>query len=429
MSRFVLTTLGSLGDLHPYLVVAIGLHRRGHDVVLAASEIYRQKVEAEGVLFRAVRPDIRQLAEDPELGRRLWNLREGPEYVVRKLVLPHLAETYEDLLAASHGADLLVSHALAFATPLVAEKLKLPWVSAALQPMAFMSSYDPPVLAPAPYLYRLRHLGHLPYRLLFSLVSRQTKSWMEPVHRLRKDLGLPPSHANPMLEGSFSPFGTLAWFSSILGEPQPDWPSRTTITGFPFYDRDEPGVEPDRALEQFLASSEPPVVFTLGSSATMDARDFFSVSLAAARRAGTRALLVAGRGSSNLTAGLQPDRAFVAEYAPYSTVLPRAAATVHQGGIGTTAQALRAGRPMLVVPHGFDQPDNAERVRKLGVSRTIARENYTMARVSRELTVLLEDPSYSIRSAEMRGQILGEDGVEASCDKIEEIVRESRRLS
>ena len=416
--RFLLTTWGSFGDLHPYLAVAIGLRQRGHEVTIATSEIYRQKIESEGVGFHAVRPDLAPLQNNQEALRRAMDLRTGTEYVVRQLVLPYIEQSYEDLFAAARGRDVLVAHPLQYALPLVAEKLRIPWLSVALQPLSFLSVYDPPVLPRAPKLHRIRRYGRWPYALLFGFMKRRSRSWAKPVDRLRARLGLAPATGHPLIEGAFSPYGTLAWFSRLFARPQPDWPPHTRITGFPFYDRQQAGESLDPSLAEFLRSGEPPVVFTLGTSAVMDAGDFFKHSLRAAIGMGRRAVLLVGPQARNL--GRLPDTVFVADYAPYSDLLPHAAATVHQAGIGTTAQALRAGRPMLAVPFSHDQPDNAERVSNLGVARILYRNCYTAERAQAELCELLSGP-YANRAAELGREIRTEDGVGTACAMLEQL--------
>ena len=141
-----------------------------------------------------------------------------------------------------------------------------------------------------------------------------------------------------------SPELVLATFSSVMAAPQPDWPPQTVQTGFPFYEGESGNAGLDPALSAFLDAGDPPLVFTLGSSAVMDAGGFYAESAEAARHLGRRALLLVGRDPRNRPAKL-PAGVVAFEYAPYSQVFPRAAAIIHQGGIGTTAQALRAGRP------------------------------------------------------------------------------------
>ncbi len=421
--RIVLTTFGSLGDLHPYIAVALGLQARGHEAVIATSGAYRQKVEALGIGFRSVRPDHPDLEAYPDLMRRMMDRRKGSESVVREFIMPVLRESYEDTLAAAEGADLLVSHMITFTTPLVAEKQGIPWASTILQPFCFLSAYDPPVLPLAPFLAKLRLLGPAFHRPLFWLVKRSVRSWGEPWHRLRAEIGLPPTSNNPLFEGQQSPSLVLALFSKLLADKQPDWPRQTVITGFPFYDQDgEDGMPPE--LVQFLGAGPPPLVFTLGSSAVHDAGPFYDHSVAAARLLGCRAVLLVGKNMTNRPGSLADGVAAFA-YAPFSELFPRAAALVHQGGIGTTAQAMRSGRPMLVMPYAHDQLDNAERVRRLVIARTISRDRYTPRRAAAELRELLDNPMYSQQAAQVGRQIKQEDGVASACDALERLLQTS----
>jgi rhamnosyltransferase subunit B len=398
-----------LGDLHPYIAVGIGLRERGHSVTIGTSEFYRAKVEGEGLRFHPLRPDLGLLIDRPEIMQRAMHPRTGTEYVFRKLFLPWIEQSFEDTLEAARSADLLVNHGVAFATPTVAEVLKKTWVSVALQPSVFLSTLDPP--APIPALP-----GVTP--LLLRLLRSVTRRWGKPVNALRGRLGL-REFSNPVMDDMFSPFGTQAWFSRVLAKPQEDWPERTTVTGFPFYDKLEPGQCLSPELATFLSGGPAPVVFTLGSSAVFDARAFYTESLKAVQRMGLRAVLLIGRDARNAPQGKIPDGVFVAEYAPYSELLPLAAVTVHQGGIGTTAQALRAGRPMIVMPFSHDQPDNARRVERLGVGRVIPRGKYRADRLAKELKTLLTERAYAAAAVRTASEMAAEDGVRAACDGLE----------
>jgi UDP:flavonoid glycosyltransferase YjiC (YdhE family) len=422
--RVVLTTFGSLGDLHPYLAIARGLQARGHEAVLATSGYYRPKVEALGLGFRAVRPDYPDLAAHPDLMRRIMDRRRGSEYIVREFMMPVLRESYEDTLAAAEGADLLVSHVLTFTTRLVAEKKGIPWASTMLQPLGFFSAYDPPVLPPALFLSKLRFLGPAFHRPLFWCAKRSVRAWSEPWHRLRAEIGLPPTPASPLFEGQHAPLLVLALFSGWFAARQPDWPRQTVVTGFPFYNQDgEAGMPAE--LARFLDAGPAPLVFTLGSSAVLDAGRFYEHGVAAAGLLGRRAVLLVGKDTDNRPASL-PGGVVAFDYVPFAALFPRAAAIVHQGGIGTTAQALRSGRPMLVMPFAHDQPDNAERLSRLGVARTISRRRYSPARVAAELRHLLDDPAYARRAAAIGEELRREDGVRAACDALEGILRAGR---
>ena len=418
--RIVFTTFGSLGDLHPYIAIALGLKARGHEAIIATSEAFRQRVESLGLGFRPVRPDHPDWQADPTVMRRVMTARKGTEYLLREMIMPVLRQSYDDTLAAAEGADLLVSHLITFTTRLVAEKKGLPWVSSVLQPLCFFSAYDPPVLALAPFLAKLRFLGPIFFRSLFWLARRSVRSWMEPWHRLRAEIGLPPTNDNPLFQGH-SPLLVLALFSSLFAARQPDWPSQTVITGFPVFDGGD-GTTLPADLETFSKAGPPPVVFTLGSSAVLDAGQFYGESATAAKKLGRRAVLLVGPDVRNRMASL-PEGVVACEYAPYSALFPRAAAIVHHGGIGTTAQALRSGRSMLVVPFAHDQPDNAQRLVRLGLARTISRSGYTAGRAAEELGRLLEKPTYSERASEVGQRVRREDGVRAACDAIEAVLK------
>ncbi|MGD1953439.1 MAG: glycosyltransferase [Leptolyngbyaceae cyanobacterium] len=412
MSRIILTTWGSLGDLHPIVALCLGLRDRGHDIVLATTEDYRTKVESLGLEFHAIRP---ALPVDPQMVERCMNPKTGPKTVLKDIILDNVRATYDDLMVVAKTADFLVAHEIVYAAPLVAEVLNLRWASCALAPATFFSAYEPIVISAYPTLAKLHHLGPAINSWVVKLAKFATRSWGTPLYKLRKELGVSPIQ-NPIVgNDKYSPYSVLALFSSVLGCPQPDWPSNVLMTGFTFYDGNrEQHITPE--LESFLNSGDPPVVFTLGSAAVNAPGDFYAESVRAAIKLDRRAVLLLGKNSppTNLPASI-----FACDYAPYSKLFPRACAIVHQGGIGTTAQALRAGRPTLIVPYTLDQPDNAARVQRLGTSRTIMREQYLVPKIVKELSELIETPSYVAKSAELGRIVRTESGVNAACDAIE----------
>jgi rhamnosyltransferase subunit B len=412
MSRIVLTTIGSLGDLHPFIAIGLGLRDRGHDIVFATIKDYRTKIESLGFEFHSIRPDHIAM-DDPQMLALMMDLQKGTERVIRDYLIANLRDTYTDLLAAAQNADLIVSHETVYATPLVAEILKLRWASCALAPGAFFSAYDPFVLPPFPALAKLRGLGANVNRLVVEFAKFVTRDWGEPVRQLRQELGL-AEVGNPIIDDKFSPYLVLALFSSVIGSPQPDWATSTVVTGFPFYDGDR---EQRLATElrQFLDSGDPPIIFTLGSAAVLSAGDFYTESIEAAKILDRRAVLLVGK---NPVPENLPESIVAFDYAPYSQIFPHAGAIVHQGGIGTTAQGLRSGRPTLVVPYSHDQPDNAARVERLGTSRTIPRKQYSASRVVKQLRELLDNPDYAVKAAEIGKIVRAENGVSLACDAI-----------
>jgi UDP:flavonoid glycosyltransferase YjiC (YdhE family) len=357
--------------------------------------------------------------------RRIMDFRLGSIHVLRETILPAVRQTYEDTLAAADGADLLVSHPLTFATRLVSEARGIPWASTAIAPLVFGSAYDPPALPGLPDLSPLlRRLGPRFWVPLRRILTRATRVWARPLDRLRAEIGLPPAADNPLVDGH-SPALVLTLFSRRLAEEQPDWPARTIHTGFAFYDRDGgAGLPP--ALARFLDDGPPPVVFTLGISAATVAGPFFEHSVAAARRLGRRAVLIVGKGGRDRPAS-PPEGVAAFAYAPFSELFPRAAAVVHAGGMGTTGLAMRSGRPMLVVPHAHDQPDNAHRLARLGIARVLWPRRYTPARVAAELGRLLDDPAVCRRAGQVAEEVRREDGVKAACDALETLLEGAHR--
>ncbi len=405
-SRIVLATGGSLGDLHPYLAIGLGLKARGHRVAVATLDFYRARVESPGLEFLPIRP--RLSPEDPELVKLAVDVKTGSENIFRRFITPYLRESYEDTLRAIGGADLLLTHPTTIAAPLAAEKSGVPWASAVLAPLSFLSVHEPAEFPGYPALSALTRAGTWMRRLVAALGRMKTRPWVGAVDDLRAELGLPPA-GHPLFEGQHSPRLVLALFSKVLGRPQPDWPANAVVTGFCLHDRKEgrETIRPD--LARFLDAGPPPVVFTLGSSAVFDAGAFWEESAAVGRRA----VLV---GAPARFAG---PGTFAVDYVPYSQLFPRAAAVVCTGGAGTLGQALRAGRPILAVPCGNDQPDNVARVRRLGVARSVPRARYDRRRVTGELGALLGDPSYGERAALVAKEMSSEDGVRTACDALE----------
>jgi UDP:flavonoid glycosyltransferase YjiC (YdhE family) len=397
--------------LFPYLAIARGLAARGHVPVLATARYYEDIVRREGFLFHPIRPDIDP--SDRALLERVMDPFKGTEVVVREIVAPALRDSFADLSDATRGAHLIVTHPLTFAGRLVAETTKMRWMSTVLAPASMFSVHDFPVFPPYPAVMRLARSAPFVARFFLRVARRATASWTDPVRAFRRELGLPDA-PDPLFEGQFSPHGTLAMFSPVIGSPQADWPAETTQTGFPFYEGD--GALPGN-VAAFLDAGDPPVVFTLGSSAVGAPGLFFDESLAAIREVGGRAVLLVGRNADRPVNEAPSPSVLVADYAPHAPLFRRARAIVHHGGIGTTAQALRAGRPMLVVPHAHDQQDNARRVVALGVAEAIDARRYRAQAAAAALRRLTEGGR--VARAKETGQIVErEDGVSRSAEAI-----------
>ena len=414
MATITLATFGSLGDLHPKLAIAIELKRRGHDVTVAAMEIYRDRIEPLGLRFAPMAPHLDP--EDRKLARELMDARRGSEKIIRELILGNLRPMYADLSRAVEGSGMIVSGEVVYAVKSVVEKTGIKWISTGLQPGVFFSAYDPVVPPVAQFFEHLRFLGPRFYSGFFKVMRWHIDGWLEPYREFRRELGLDPDH-DPMMHGKYSPLVHLALFSRVLGAPQPDWPPNTVQPGFCFYDGADDLQKMPAALSAFLDAGEPPIVFTLGSAAVMDPGDFFEQSIGAARLLKRRAVLLYGV-FNRPPAGLTEDIVGF-DYAPYSHVFPRAACVVHQAGVGTTGQVLRAGVPHLIMPYAHDQPDNAARCRRLGVAEKISRGSYTSRSAARMLEKILNSPVYAARASEVGEVVRSEGGTAAACDVIE----------
>jgi rhamnosyltransferase subunit B len=425
--RIVLSNIGTLGDINPLIALALELKRRGHVPVMAVPAVFEPKIAPLGLEFHAVRPDI-----DPNnslLVEMVYDVKKGTETGLREFLFPVLRQTFDDLLDAATEparADLMLLGELNYAGPLVAEATGIKWASYVLAPLSFFSAFDPPVLPMYPRLARADKVVPGMGRAIKRLARFVSRKWPQPIYDLRSELGLARGR-NPLFDAKHSPYLVLALFSRVLGKRQKDWPRHALITGFCYYDGDAGNAALPPQLEKFLATGEPPVVFTLGSAAVLAAGRFYEYSAKAAIKLGVRAVLLIGSDERNRPKGALPETICVAEYAPYSALFSRAAMVVHQGGVGTTARCLRAGKPMLIMPYSHDQPDNARRMRRLKVARVIQRGNYTPARVARKLKAMLDEPLFAERATAVAKRLEQEDGVRTACDALVELYERTRR--
>lgn len=412
--RIVLTTFGTLGDLHPAMAIALELQTRGHHVVIATSEAYRSKVEENGIGFHALRPEL-----PPNMGWEWTKLVLDGRIRNKSLMdlfCSTLRQTYDDLIKAVQGADLLVSmNCTVVVAPLVAQKTRMRWISCFLDPYYVTDD----VLGVTPFAW----VNHAVIKLVMFFLSFVPSVLLLHKHisQLRAELRLPRVKRLMFLSELSSPELVLALYSSVLAGRCSDYPANTQITGFVFYDRQVSNQGLSQTLAEFLDSGSPPIVFTLGSSAvySADASKFYTESVIAAQKLGYRAVLLVGNVLQNLPPKPLPKGIIAVNYAPYSELFPRAAAIVHQGGMGTTAQTLLAGTLMLVVPYSHEQPDNAARIVRLGVGRKLNPQQYQGDRVAIELNKLLSQPRYKEKTLEVRNRIKSENGVRQTCNAIE----------
>lgn len=383
---------------------------------MALPKYYVPYAEAAGLRGHAVRPDIEP--ERRDVVRRIMHPFRGAEYLIRELLMPHVEAAYEDLDALVDNDDVVVSHPLTYAAPVLAEHRELRWASTVLAPLGFFSRSDPPLMAVHPAFAALQERWPGLYNRMIPLARVATRNWTPQVKALRRRLGL-RNGEDPVHAGQFSPHLNLAMFSRVLAEPQSDWPPHTVVTGAVSYDAVHGGMP--EALSEFLDAGPPPIVFTLGSSAVAaaSAPRFYQASLEAAADVGARSVLLVGQHDRHKPDAQSRSDAFVAEWAPHSELFKRAAVIVHQGGAGTLHTALASGRPMLVVPHSHDQGDNAVRAARRGVARVLFPAQYRRTAVGKELRSLLTEPSFAEHATRIGAVVRGEAGADTAARALE----------
>ncbi len=373
----IVIALGSAGDVHPNIGLALALRRRGHEVLLVGPAMFRTLAERVGLECMGIgtEEEYEQAIRDPDL----WHPTRSFTVVAKRLILPALRPIYEIIESRRRNDTVVASSPLAFAARIAQEKLGVPLATVHLQPIILRSTIQPACFGFPDILAALPRWLRGPY---FRFADRMfVDRWVaDETNRFRADLALPPVR-RLFHRWIHSPDLVLGLFPEWFAPPAPDWPPNVQLTGFPLWDESDVR-QPSPELEEFLRAGDPPLVFTAGS-AMLQAKKFFEVSAAICSAMGRRGLLLtqfAEQLPSSLPAGV---RHF--DYVPFSSVLPRSAALIHHGGIGTTAQAIAAGIPQLIVPSSHDQPDNAVRVRRLGLGEFLMPKDYNANRVLKKL--------------------------------------------
>ena len=391
--RVVLSNFGSAGDINPLIALASRLKAHGYRPVLAASAKFRDRIEREHIGFAAIGPDLPEIIRGVgSTEREAASAENDFAFVLKTMVMPHIEQSFADAMEAIADAALVIAGPLAFGARLAAIKHRVPWLSLSLQPTVFLPSW-----------------------------WRTAENYLGPEQELRIRLGLSRHSGDRSWDGIFSPLGTIALYSPLLPTDDVELPPRTEAVGFAFYDRTPSGQDGlSASLNRFLESGPPPLVFTAGSWLAPSARAFFQHGAMAARALKRRAVLLTG---VHREGTMLADGVFACPYTPFSHLLSRVEAVVHHGGIGTLAQALSAGRPQLVVPFGFDQYDNAERLVRLGVARQLSATRYTAQTAAEQLNELLSANSYKERATDLARLIREEDGAGKVLRIVDEVLQ------
>ena len=413
----LLPTIGSAGDVLPFVALGLALQARGHRATILTNPLFQDLIEGQGLGFLPVGTleDARAAIADPDL----WHPRKGFQVVARRAILPAMAEIYRLIERHAGPRTVIASSGIALGSRIAQERLGVPMATVHLQPSIIRSLVDSGmagnvrISASQPMWFKRAF-----FRLAdWLLIDRALK---DPVNAFRATLHLPPID-RVMYRWLHSEQLVIGFFPDWFAPRQPDWPPVTHLVGFPLWDSERPGpIAPE--AEEFLRGGEPPVIFTPGSAgATM--HRYFRESVAAARDLGVRAMLVTNY-PDQIPGTLPPHiRAF--GYLPFSGVLPRAALLVYHGGIGTLSQTVRAGIPHLVVPNGHDQFDNGFRIERLGLGRSIPQTGYRARAVVGAIRDLLEDREVRARCRDYSRRIDSDAALTRAAELIESLAAPS----
>jgi UDP:flavonoid glycosyltransferase YjiC (YdhE family) len=408
----ILATMGTDGDVFPFVGLGGQLRARGHQVTLAAPEPYRDLASSLGLEFRPLvtAEEAGRMLADPDL----WHpLRSGP--MMARWGAGLLPRQYDLLVAlAAEPESVLVANPGVLAARLVQEKRICPMATLLLQPGMLPSTLAPPDMPAGLTLPRgaPRPVGWLYWAAIdtfgYLLVSG-------PLNRLRAALGLRP--VCRLFRWWLSPELVVGLFPPWYAAPQPDWPTQLRLAGFGRYDGGRGGGLADD-VRSFCQAGPPPVAFTLGTGMTHGV-GFFRAAADACGSLGARGLLLS-KYPHQIPALLPPNVRHCA-FAPFRQLLPLCAAVVHHGGVGTTAAALTAGTPQVVLPLAWDQPDNARRLQGLGVGTCLGSRQRTAAHLARALSRVMT-PAVRAKCRAVADRVGKVDGLAVAAQWVESLV-------
>jgi sterol 3beta-glucosyltransferase len=400
--KILILTVGSRGDVQPYVALGSGLREAGHKVTLASLTAFAPLAQTCGLDFQPLRGEFLELLQTPQ-GKAAIAGKGNPLALLRQ-VQPMLRRILDDALAALGDAELVIYHPKAMAGYSLAERHGLPAILAMPIPIfSPTAAFPSPILPVANLGPRLNRLSH---RLMISLSSASVRGL---VNRWRKEqLGLGPLRDELKLHGR--PLPRLYGYSPAVVPTPADWDASSVATGYWFLDRPTGWAPPD-SLRDFLSAGPPPVYVGFGSMPSQDAARMTAIVLEALARAGQRGLLATGLGG--LAASETPSSVYLLDEAPHDWLFPQMAAVVHHGGAGTTAAGLRAGVPGVICPFFGDQPFWGRRVATLGAGpQPIPQRRLTAEALRAAIEAAVGDPLMRARAAALGATIRAEHGVE-----------------
>lgn len=406
--RVILVSVGTIGDTLPFLGIGRELLSRGHEVFFLGNGAYRAQAKQAGVEFVELISPAESERQAAQRGN--WHcgwkaMREGFANLLQDV--PTVYRAIADL--HQPGRTVVAATGLMFGARIAQEKFGLPTVTVHLQPAGFRTERDPVYWSKYVPECLIREM----YRVGDAVVDFQLA---RPLNDFRSKLGLPPIRG-VMNDWWNSPQSTVGAFPAFFAPSRRAWPSTVRFVGFPMYHGVDDFPEAER-LQSFLERRPRPIVIC-PTSAIDDARALIGHALEAVRRLNRPAVVLASRLDA-LPATL-PDQVAHFRFVPNQRLLPHAGALVHNGGIGTTAAALHAGIPQLVVPRILDQPDNARRLRGLGVAEVLSPRQCRAESLTNALRRLLESSQTAERCRRYAAECARIDGIAATASEIERV--------
>lgn len=415
--RLALVTVGTRGDVQPYLHVAAALKARGHEIVFATHREFEPLIAAAGFSFRPMNGGLREILQT-ELGRAWLSSADRPvEYAkyAKQLFLPLQRSWYEDSHAATEGCDAVLFYAMAFHAVDAAERRGIPAIAMSPWPMVPTGHLPPPSAQPLEVLPRwaLRPAWDLVLRLTFGALR---PSWTEA----RARFGLPKNDAPTAFHRILRERIPCVHLYSEHVVPRPvDWPAHAHVAGFSF--GSVPDFEPPDELRRFLERDDRPVVYIGFGSMTGHSPDALArIAVEAARRAGVRVVHAIGWAGSTAEAD---ENVHVIDEVPHAWLFPRVSAVVHHGGVGTFAEGLRAGRPTVIAAFFADQPFWGRFNERLGTGpKTLMRRGLTEQALADAIRAAVHDRRHREAAARIAAKLAHEDGAARAADRIEELL-------
>lgn len=412
--HITILSLGSRGDVQPNIALGLGLRQAGHTVCIATDRLFQAMIEQHELAFKPIAGNFKAFFQSKE-GRAFTHAGQNPFRTmsgIRNQMKDISHQTIQDCWEACQHTDVIVASGfLPVVGHAMSKKLNKPFIHAALNPFSPTSAF-PSIMFPLP----VRDVGPLnlvSHYLGYLLFARVIKSCLSS-HL--SDVFDYPASAQPIMEMYHREFPVICgWSPLVLAKPA-GWHPDTHVTGYWFLEQKH--WEPPASLLDFLDAGPPPVCVGFGSAPSDNPAQMTADILAALKKSGQRGLLLTGWGG--LSQADLPDDVFAMEQAPHDWLFPRMAAVVHHGGAGTTAAALRAGVPSIIVPYCFDEPLWGDQVNKLGVGpRPIPRARLSVERLAAAIDRSISDPMMQIQAVSVGQQIRKENGVERAVELIE----------